>query len=209
MESRFFNNLLNYISNDDRFNQELAEAKDEFQSVAGPIMETDREYTARMNSFHNWYILDRPMRALSITPLDYFLEFNANSLSADELEGYRELRENVHSIFELLRRTRNHTWVQDLLTRRKFAVEGSEETDHIDPGALFNTRLFTHQSKNYFTNFLVPHPDSVSKAIKAQARKVRKHNGDPSAFVLQLVLYQSRWDQYRQMNPRNIYRFEA
>lgn len=209
MESRYFNNLFHFISEDERFNQEMPAAKQEFEQTAGPIMEMDREFLARMNSFHNWYILDRPLRSLNITPLDYFLEFNANTLDPDDLDRYRELRHNIHSVFELRKRTRAHTWVQDLLTRTKYAVEGSEETDHIDPGTVFNTRLFTHNDKVYFSNYLVPHPLDLSRTIKARARQIRKSRADPKSFVLLLILYQSRWDQYRQMEPKNIYRFEA
>ena len=130
-------------------------------------------------------------------------------MSAEDREGYKELRGNVHSVFELIKRSRQHTWVRDLLTRRKYAVEGAEETDHIDAGTLFNSRLFTHGGKVYFSNYLVPHPEPVRKSIRAEARKVRKTKADHKSFVMQLVLFQSRWDQYRQMELKNIYRFSA
>lgn len=209
VESRYFNNLLHFISQDERFYQEMPEAKREFQRFAGAILESDREYQARINSFHNWYILDRPLRRLGITPLEYFLQFNANTLMAEDLEGYRELRDNVHSVFELLKRSRTQTWVRDLLTKRKYAVEGSEETDHVDPGTLFNTRLFFHKRRVYFSNYLVPHPDSVTRIIKSHARKARKARGGAKDFIYLCVLFQSRWDQYRQFDPLNIYRFDA
>jgi hypothetical protein len=208
VESRFLDTLLHYIAEHERFNAEMAEARLEFERMAGGIVESDRDYLARINSFHNWYILDRPLRSLGITPLQYFLEFNANSLSQEELAGYRELAPHVHSVFELIKRTRTHTWLRDLVTGIKYAVEGSEETSHIDPGAVFNSRLFTHGGKVYFSNYVVPHPPSVAKEIKRAAKRIRKAKADPKPFLFRLVLYQSRWNQYRQFDARNIYRFE-
>jgi hypothetical protein len=208
VESRFLNTLLHYISEHERFNAEMAEARKEFEQMAGGIMENVRDYLARINSFHNWYILDRPLRSLGITPLAYFLEFNANSFSQEELNGYRELGQNLHSVFELSKRTRTQTWLRDLVTGKKYGVEGSEETNHIDPGAIFNSRLFEHSGKWYFSNYLVPHPANVAKEIRKAAKRVRKAKADPKAFLFRLVFFQSRWNQYRQFDSRNIYRFE-
>ena len=208
MESRYLNSILHYIAENDRFNAEMREAKKEFEQMAGAILESDREYVARINSFHNWYILDRPMRSVGMTPLQYFLQFNANSYSQEELAGYRELADNLHSVFQLLKRTRTHTWVRDLLTTKKHAVEGSEETNHIDPGTLFNSRLFIHGGKVYFSNYLVPHPHDVAKEIQRAAKRTRKAKIDPKPFLFRLVLYHGRWNAYRQFEARNIYRFE-
>jgi hypothetical protein len=208
VESRYFNSLLHYIAENDRFNAEMREARQEFEQMAGAILESDREYVARINSFHNWYILDRPLQAVGITPLQYFLEYNANSYSREELTGYRELADNLHSVFELTKRTRAHTWVRDLMTTRKHAVEGSADTSHIDPGTIFNSRLFVHGGKVYFSNYLVPHPQDVAKEIKRAAKRMRKAQLDPKPFLFRLGLYHSRWNQYRQFDARNIYRFE-
>lgn len=208
MESRYFDTLLHYIAEHERFNAELGAAKQEFQHMAGAILESDREYIARINSFHNWYILDRPMTSTGMTPLRYFLEFNANSYSQEELVGYRELEQNLHSVFELLKRSRGQTWVRDLLTSKKYGVEGAEDFNHIDAGTIFNSRLFTHSGKVYFSNYMVPHPHDVAKEIKRAAKRVRKAKTDPKAFLFRLVFFHSRFSQYRQFEARNIYRFD-
>jgi hypothetical protein len=38
---------------------------------------------------------------------------------------------------------------------------------------------------------------------------VKKSKQDPKDFLLRLVLFQGRFDQYKQMEPRNIYRFDG
>ncbi|HEX7928960.1 MAG TPA: hypothetical protein VF678_15295 [bacterium] len=209
MESPYLNNLLHYVSEDRRYNMELAEAKDEFQQFAGPIFETDRNFDARINSFHNWYIIDRPLKAVGKTPLQYFLEFNANSLRPEELQGYRELGDNVHSLFDLLKVTPEQSTLRDVFTRQKYTVEGAEQTRHLDKRALFNTRLFTHGGQMFFANYVILHPADVTKEILVQAKKVRKSGESTKPFLYQLLLFQSRWDQYKQMDIRNIYRFES
>jgi hypothetical protein len=209
LESPFLNNLLQYVAEDRRYNTELAEAKEEFQHFAGPIFETDRNFDARINSFHNWYLLDRPLRAVGKTPLEYFLEFNANSMGPEEWQGYRELMDNVDSLFQLLKVQPEASHLRDVFTRAKYVLPGSGQTHHMDKGALFNTRLFTHGGRLYFSNYFILHPGAVTKSILAQTKKLRKAKGDPKPFLYQLLLFQSRWDQYKQMDIRNIYRFEG
>ena len=85
LESPYFNSLLQQMSAEPRYNRELTAAKEEFQAFAGPIFESDRNFDARINAFHNWYILDRPLADRGVTPLQYYLEFNANSLTEDTL----------------------------------------------------------------------------------------------------------------------------
>lgn len=209
MESPYFNNILQLIASDERYNREMTLAKQEFEAFAGPIHETDRSYDARINSFHNWYILDRPLASHGVTPLNYFIEYNANTLPEHELTHYRELRANLHSVFELVKPLEGRTRLRDLVTGRKYDVEGTEHTQFVDRGALFNSRLFRHGQAHYLSNYVLMHPTAVYRQIWAETRKVRKAKADPKGFLFRLVLYQSRYDQYKQMEPRNIYRFDA
>jgi hypothetical protein len=207
LESPYFNNLLQFVAQEERYNRELRDAKEEFEAFAGPIYESDRTYDARINSFHNWYILDRPLKATGVTPLQYFLDYNANSLPRQEWYHYKELEANLHSLFDLVKLTRNATRVRDLLSGRKCDILGNDATHHLDPGVLFNSRLFCHGNAWYFTNYFLLHPAVVGKQIRAEARKARKAREDPKPFLFRLLLYQSRFDQYKQMEPAKIYRF--
>jgi hypothetical protein len=182
-------------------------AKEEFEAIVGPIYETDRTYDARINSFHNWYILDRPLQSHGVTPLNYFIDYNANTLAENELTHYRELRGNLHSVFEVVKFLPGKTRLRDVVTRRKYDVEGTEHTQFLDPGSLFNSRIFRHDKSYYTSNYFLLHPPVVGKQIRAEARKVKKAKQDPKDLLFRLVLFQGRFDQYKQMDPRNIYRF--
>ena len=207
MESPYFNAVLQFIAQDECYNREMKLAKEEFEAFAGPIYDSDRTYDARINSFHNWYILDRPLRSHGVTPLNYFIEYNANTLPEQELTDYRELRGNVHSVFALVKLVGTKTRVRDLMSGKKYDIEGTETTQFVDRGALFNTRLFRH-GKSYFpSNYVLLHPPVVAKLIRLEARKVKKAKLDPKELLFTLVLYQGRFDQYKQMDPRSIYRF--
>ena len=209
LESPHFNNLLQFVAQEKRYNNELKIAKEEFEKFAGAIFETDRSYDARINSFHNWYILDRPLQGRRKTPLEYFLEFNANSLSKKELINYQELKDNIHSLFELVKIPRGKTLVRDLATGKKYEIADSAQTDYMDKGALFNSRIFRHDGAYYFSNYFLLHPAAVWKQVKKQARRVRKAKEDSTPFLFLLVLFQSRFDQYKQMEPAKIYRFDT
>ena len=208
MESSVFNSLLHSVAQDERYNTEMGVAKEEFAVFAGQIFETDRNYYARINSFHNWYILDRPLKSRGMTPLGYYLEYNANTLSSDEFRDLQELLGNRHSLFELLRTTPTHVQVRDLFSGEKFEVEGGDGAGYLDKGVLFNTRLFQHSGRVYFSNYFILHPSEVFKRLRLEARKLRKSRTDPKSFLFRLLLYQSRWDQYKQMELKNIYRFD-
>jgi hypothetical protein len=208
LESPYFNSILQFIAQDERYNREMTPAKGEFEAMVGPIYETDRTYDARINSFHNWYILDRPLRSHGVTPLHYFIDYNANSLPDHELTHYRELRGHLHSVFEVVRFLGGRTRLRDLMTGKKYDIEGTEHTQFLDKGALFNSRIFRHGRLYYTSNYFLLHPPVVANLIWSEARKVRKAKQDPKEFLFRLVLFQGRFDQYKQMDPRNIYRFD-
>ncbi len=209
MNSPHFEKLFSAITEDDRYRGEMAAAKSEFERVAGQIMETDNSYDARINAFHNWYILDRPLSSTATTPLEYFIEFNANTFSEEEGAGLRDLAANIHSLFELLKFSKGRVLMRDLMSRKKHLVEGAEQLGSLERGDLFNTRIFRHGDKEYLTNYLLLHPYSVAKMVKSEARKVRKAKENPKAFLFHLLFFHSRWEQFSQMDVNKIYRFET
>lgn len=209
MNSPHFEKLLSAVTEDDRYRNEMVAAKQEFEQVAGQIMETDTSYDARINAFHNWYILDRPMTSKGLTPLEYFMEYNANTFSEDSATGYRELTGNIHSLFELLKFSRGRVSMRDLMSRKKHLVEGAEELDSLERGDLFNTRIFKHGNSEYLSNYLILHPHSVTKMVRSEAKKVRKAKENPKPFLFRLLFFHSRWEQFSQFDVNKIYRFEA
>jgi hypothetical protein len=209
LESPFFNSLLQHVSVERRYNKELTAAKEEFQTFAGPIFEIDRNFDARINSFHNWYILDRPLQENGLSPLAYYLQFNANSLGEDARARYGELANHVHSLFELNKTNPKQTMLTDLITGTKYTLDGALQTQHLDKGALFNTRLFRHQDQWYFSNYLILHPNDVARDIRKQAQLRRKAGVPAEDFLFLLMLFQGRWVQYKQMDVRSIYRFDT
>jgi hypothetical protein len=207
LESPYFNSLLQQVSADSRYNRELTAAKEEFQAFAGPIFESDRNFDARINAFHNWYILDRPLTTQGKTPLAYFLEFNANTLGTEQWQRFEELSRHVHSLFELGKTGPKGTVLRDVLSGKKIVLDGVQQTQHLDKGALFNTRLFRHQDRWYFSNYLILHPGGVAREIKLAAKRSKKSQAEAKPFLYQLMLFQGRWEQYKQMDLHAIYRF--
>jgi hypothetical protein len=209
LDTPYFQSLLTAITEEERFRNELIAAKQEFERVAGQIMETDHSYDGRINAFHNWYILDRPMTSTGVTPLEYYLQLNANSLPEEIAQGYRELADNIHSLFELVKSSGPRAILRDLMNRQKYRVEGAEQLDSMERGDLFNSRIFIHGGKTYLSNYLIVHPYPVTKLIRVEARKVRKAKENPKPFLFRLLFFHSRWEQFSQMDVNKIYRFEA
>lgn len=208
MNGQHFEGLLNAILEEDRFRVELIAAKEGFEQVAGQIMESDESYDARVNAFHNWYLLDRPLTQNGKTPLQYYVEFHANSLSAENKANYQEMAGNLHSVFEMLKFSNGRAWIRDLINRKKHLVEDGGQLEYVERGELFNTRLFQHEGRDIISNYLILHPHPVQKMIRAEAKKVRKAKGDPKPFLFRLLFFHSRWEQFTQMDVDKIYRFE-
>jgi hypothetical protein len=209
LESPYFNSLLQHVSVEPRYNKELSTAKEEFEAIAGPIFESDRNFDARINAFHAWFLLDRRLKENGKTPLMYYLEFNANALPADQWRHFEELDHGIHSLFELGKADKQRAVLVDLLTGVKYTLDGAHQTQHLDKGALFNTRLFLHDEQWYFANYLILHPSGVAKDIRRHAQRQRKAKTSAGPLLDQLLLFQGRWEQYKQMDVHSIYRFEA
>ncbi len=212
MEHPYIVSLIETVATEERYNCELDVAKGVFEKLAGPIYEDANSYEDRTNSFHNWYVLDRPLLFCKKTPLTYFMEYHSNSLSAVEKQGYESLAHNVHSVFELIKKPKTDAdlaKVRDLITRKKYAVETFEKLRYLDAGAIFNTRILPIQKQKTFrfSNYVVVHPANVEEVIVKSARAVRKQNADKRLYLFQLLLFQGRWEQYKQMPLQNIYRF--
>jgi len=207
--SPFFINLFSEVTAQSRYNHELVAAKEEFQRISGQIMDTDRSYDARVNAFHNWYILDRELSDKNATPAKYFLEYNRNTFDADTLAGYAELQENVHSVFQLLKFKKDAMTIRDLMTNKKYNVEEANQLATMEPGEVFNSRIFKHGKLYYLSNYVIVHPQEVVKSIRAEAKRWRKSKKSPKPFLFQLLFFHSRWEQFTQWDVRNIYRFDG
>jgi len=209
LNSPFFINLLDEITSDERYYGEMAEAKKEFEKIAGQIMESDNSYNERINAFHNWYILDRPLNSTGKTPIQFYVESKSGSIPEDNLAGTKELIENHHSLFELVKLGKEDAVLKDLIQNKKIRVENADQLESLEKGDLFNSRLFQHGKLTYLSNYLILHPYSVYKLIRTEAKKVRKNGENAKPFLFRLLFFHSRWEQFTQMDVNNIYRFGA
>lgn len=183
-------------------------AKEEFEKIAGQIYESDHSYEDRIKAFHNWYVLDRPLDIKGLTPLAYYLEYNANSLTQETLNGLKELEDNIHSVFEVLSKSRSGVKLRNLVDGIKYTAEDSDALAVVDKNAVFNSRIFHHGKKAYLSNYLIVHPDVVENIIRTEAKQVRKGKHEAKPFLFRLLFFHSRFEQYKQMEPKNIYRFD-
>ncbi|MBI4379418.1 MAG: hypothetical protein HY578_10015, partial [Nitrospinae bacterium] len=65
--------MLNVMTSEP-FTNELKKARTEYTKVAGEVFEDDKSFEMRMNSFLEWYILDRPISSKNKTPLQTYLD---------------------------------------------------------------------------------------------------------------------------------------
>ena len=80
---------------------EAMRAREEYFDRAGKVFDDDAElFEGRMASFLEWYVLERPLAGIGLTPVACAIEEGA-ALPADERRALAALATSHHSVFEL------------------------------------------------------------------------------------------------------------
>src|SRR3954463_6192966 len=116
-------------------------AREEYFDRAGKVFDDDAElFEGRIASFLEWYVLDRPLAGIGLTPVACAIEEGAGR-PADERRARAALASSHHSVFELFEISGEMLDVEDLIGGARFAVRGRRKPLGVGPGDLFGARL--------------------------------------------------------------------
>ncbi|MBF0274210.1 MAG: hypothetical protein HQK84_03150 [Nitrospinae bacterium] len=190
----------------ENFAAELQASKDFYFEMNGRPYEDLHSFESRMNSFLEWFILDKINEKLTKRVIDFLIEDNSHKFTPDEVKELKALDKNIHSIF-LTRKIKNNTVkVMDLYSKEKYTVvqDGAKLTMNMDE--ILTARIVKHDDHYIFTRTYCPHPFEAYKFIKARMKTAKKEGENILDVLFSLNKMSLMWEESRNIDINKIYK---
>jgi len=194
------------------YQREVCQARIEYFEKAGAVYEEDHEFEPRMDIFIDWYLFDRNLSHLNLSPIQLYYEENKNCFSEIQNRVYQDFCTTIYSIFYFKR----ITWIRkklvlfDLLSHQTYYVKKSEMTQGLVPGDIFEARLIPFHRNFELSRGICFHPIEMKPFILKEAKKFRsKKNFNYTPLVFQLSALKVKYFRFSHMNIQDIYRLET
>jgi hypothetical protein len=202
--------LIAFASADDR-KQDLLAGKAEYFRLTGEVYEDDRSFEARMASFLDWFVFDRPAPANGRTPAQEFLERLAQQGAPPaELSAFRGFTETLHGLFEVRKLAKGTLRLRELYSGKDHDVTERRTVAGLEKGDVIEARLIPHEGLLLFSAAFLFHPREGVKSILKELKRRKKK--EPERTSQELVWECSRMalkvERYRQVAVEKIYDFE-
>src|SRR5438132_10857911 len=127
---------------------DIVAAKQEYFAFTGEVFEDDSCFESRMQSFFNWYLLDRATGDPPLTPAQRFLKEQGAHLSGPEKAVFMGFTNSRHSLYEirnigvgLIKVRDDQVKVRDAFSGKDFIVTERRKLPGLDKGDLIEARL--------------------------------------------------------------------
>ena len=192
--------------------REVYNAKLEFFDKAGIVYEDDSDYDQRMSIFMDWYLFDRDLPGVDLSPMKLFFRKNKDSLGNEELTTYRDFCTTVHSIFRLKGRSffSGGLKVEDLFSKKVYSVVERDINQGFARGDIFEARLIPFRGKYEFSRGFCFHPIEIENFILGEIKKVRfQDKSRQTKLILQLSSMKLKHLRFNHIDVKHIYSFES
>ena len=188
------------------FAAELHASKNFYFDMNGMPYEELHSFESRMNSFLEWFILDKINEKLAKRIIDFLIEDSSHKFTEDEIKGLKSLDNNIHSVF-LTRKIKDNTVkVIDLFSKEKYTVvqEGAKLTMNIDE--LLTARIVKYNDEYFFTRTYSPHPFEAYKFIKQRIKVANKEGENILDVLFSFNKMSLMWEESRNIDINKIYK---
>ena len=192
--------------------REVYNAKQEYFEKAGIVYEDDVEFEQRMCIFMDWFIFDRDLPGVDLSPIKYFFRKNKDRFSNEELNIYRDFCATVHTVFRLKRQTWNKKGlvVFDLFSNKTHTVTDTEINKGFTRGDLFEARIIPFKGGHEFSRGFCFHPVEMENFILGEIKKVRfQDKGRQTKLILQLSSMKLKHLRFSHIDIKHIYTFDS
>lgn len=192
--------------------REVYQAKQEYFDKAGIVYEDDSEYEQRMSIFMDWYLFDRDLPGVDLSPMKLYFRKNKERLSNEELAIYRDFCTTVHSIFRMKGRTLfgRHLKVEDLFSKKTYTVIETDINEGFARGDIFEARLIPFKGKYEFSKGFCFHPIEMENFILGEIKKVRfQDKARQTKLILQLSAMKLKQLRFPHIDVKHIYTFDS
>ena len=188
------------------YKDEITRAKTDFFGQTSSFEEDNDQYEAKMSLFLDWYIFDRDLSDVGLTPLESIKEIGTLTIDETEKPVLDSLLNSKHSIFEFRKIKGSDVYIKDLIGRKKFVITDSHVTIGFSKDEFFEARLIPNGKSYKFSGGFCFHPIEAKKYILKEVKRVKKL-GDPEKKELidKLARMRMKFDQFKHIRPEYIY----
>lgn len=205
--------VTDHFSREERYLKEIVEAKELFFVKTGKVFEDDPFYETRMAAFVEWFMLDRPMQRVGLTPVRYYYELFEQSLRNDSPESIVQLRSlmsSLHSLFLFKSKHSDTVLVEDLFDGKEYRISEKRQYVGIHRGSIFEGRIVRKDDKFFFSDAYCIHPFDANTIIRKEIdRRLETDRDEFLEFIFSLAGLRLRCDRYKKVDVASIYDFKG
>jgi hypothetical protein len=164
------NQLIEEITRDHQ-QDDIYQAKKDFQKISGEIFEDDKSYESRMGSFLEWYTFDRPHPETALTPLQSYLK--NPSITPESRELAEAISKSIHGLFVAKKIKNDHVVVMDIMDNKKYQVLENQGSILFNSDDLFEGRLIPYRGHYYFTDHFCYHPKPTVGFVLSKVKNLK------------------------------------
>ena len=189
----------------ENFASELQASKKFYFDLNGMPYDELGSFESRMNSFLEWFILDKINEKLTKRVIDFLIGDSSHKFSHDELKLLKALEKNIHSVF-ITKKVKDDTLkVQDLFTRKKYVVSQEDIKLAMNIDEIFTARVVEYEGKYFFTRTYCQHPFEAYKFIKKRLKVAEKEGEELLNVIFRLNKMSLIWEESRNIDVSKIY----
>jgi hypothetical protein len=199
--------LLGFITQPEQM-EELLAGRAEYILQTGETFEEDRSFEARMSSFLDWFVFDRPLKAHSDPPVRIY-PLKAG-LDEKRMELFRILARTVHGIFELRWVRKSSVAIVDLPTGARYDIPLANPIEGLARGDIFEGRLVPYEGVLHFSPAFIFHPRVIRSLLVEELERQKRENATVPVqeLIFMLSRMAARAEHYRYVKLEAIYDFQ-
>lgn len=206
---RFLDQLIAFASAEPR-KAALLEAKADYFQHTGEVFEDDKVFEARMASFLDYYLFDRPAKETGQTPAQELYREQLRAVPPEEAAAFRGFTETIHGLFEVRKLGQETVRLRELFSAKDHDVTERRQMAGLQKGDILEARLIPFGGNLWFSAAFVFHPREAAKLILKEVKRRKKR--DPAANPRELTWDCSKralkTERYKQIAVEKIYDFE-
>lgn len=185
---------------------EAMRAREEFFDRAGKVFDDDAElFEGRMAAFLEWYVLDRPLAGIGLTPVACAIEEGA-ALPAEERRALAALASSHHGVFELFETAGETLDIEDLIGGARFAVRERRKPLGMTAGDLFEARLVWDGETIVFGRTFLFHPPDARDVVLEWVERAVAGGVAREEIMFHLSRQHIRWHRHGHVGAAKVYR---
>ncbi|MBI5478301.1 MAG: hypothetical protein HY906_05560 [Deltaproteobacteria bacterium] len=187
-----------------RWQDEVVRAREEWLERAGRVYDDEGSYEHRVDTFHEWYALQRPLGDGPV-PAARYLADEGGRLPAEDAASLRALCRSQWSLWQVIEVDGPAIALFDLLRGGRFDVDLDRDLPGLEAGDLFEARIIGLHGRLCFTRAFLFHPREASASIEAFLEAARRRGEGQEAILFRLAQVRLRCDRYRNLAADKVY----